>query len=79
MSLRREFKDSFRNMMRDPKGDIVKSRDKINQVIENVRVMDARLAEKRCIQHMAKYSRDMDRFCRGLASFIFKLLIMKKK
>ena len=66
MSLRREFKDSFKNMMRDPRGDIARSRDKVNRVTENVRAMDARLAEKRRIQRMAEYNRDIDRLHRGL-------------
>ena len=66
MSLRREFKDSFRNMMRDPKSDIARSRDKVSRVTENVRAMDARLAEERRIQHIAETARDLNRLNRGL-------------
>jgi uncharacterized protein (DUF2461 family) len=66
MSLRREFKDSFISAIRDPLGDIARTKDKVNRVTENSRDMDARLAEERRIDRMASHSRDMNRLNRGL-------------
>lgn len=66
MSLRREFRDSFRNAMRDPLGDIAKTRDKVNRVTENSRKMDAILAEERRINRIAEHNRDMNRLNKGL-------------
>lgn len=66
MSLRREFRDSLRNAMRDPLADIAKTRDKVNRVTENSRKMDAILAEERRINRIAEHNRDMSRLNKGL-------------
>jgi hypothetical protein len=66
MSLRREFKDSFRSAIKDPRADIAKTIEKVNRVTENSRAMDARLAEERRISRMAEHNRDMNRLFKRL-------------
>lgn len=66
MSLRKEFRDSFRNMIRDPRGDIARTRERVSWATENARMVDAKSAEEYHLRRMAEAVRDTDRFNKGL-------------
>lgn len=66
MSLRKEFRDSFRNMMKDPRGDIAITRERVSRATENARMVDAKSAEEYHLRRMAEAVRDTDRFNKGL-------------